>query len=138
MPKLVESPSEVLACFRQFQLVREKNCGNYTFDNFGKFYNWYYFPDEHSFAPGKFLGYIGTTICSYKGEGHGARTKRTLDKYFKKTENANQFAHVLDMLKKFACDMGLSISARTQNSDGGLYIPRKEYVSVFGCYQDWH
>jgi len=136
MPELIKSPNEVLGCFHQFQLIREMSYGNFTFDNFGKFYNWYYFPNECGFAPGKFLGYIGTNIQSYKGEGHGGKTKNTLDKYFEKVGSKSQFTHLLDMLEKFARGMGLSISGRIHNPDGGLYIPRKEYTSVFGDYKN--
>ena len=135
MPKVIKNPDEILECFHQFQLIWEKTDGNYTYDNFQRFYNWYFFPNEQAFAPSKFLGYVGTTIDNYIGAGDGGETKDALSEYFDELDkNSEEYKELYDELKVFSFELGKNISGRINNPDGGIYIPKNEYESNFGKY----
>jgi len=63
--KTVKNWQEVIDNLRQFQYIA-KHKKSIVLSNFTNFANWYYFPTENRFAPGKFIGYVGTSVSSPK------------------------------------------------------------------------
>jgi 5-methylcytosine-specific restriction enzyme A len=103
---------------------------SFTHKHFGQFYHWYYFPNENRFAPNKFIGYEGTTLKNYKGDGNGGVAKKALSKFFDQVNpNDRKYAEYKNGLEKFAKSINCAISKRIDYA-GGIYIPKKEYYDL--------
>ncbi len=90
----VKNWQDVIDNLRQFTYVVKRNKTN-TLDRFSSFFHWYYFPKENTFAPSKFIGYKGTTISNYSGQGSGGETQNALSKYFDKLPKDNNLFETL-------------------------------------------
>lgn len=98
---------------------------------FSNFYHWYYFPEEDLFAPGKFLGYKGTKISNYIGEGDGGETQIALSKYFDKLpEGSEHFIRLFHKLQEFATSLDKIVNRKTSSGKGGIYIPKKQSLRI--------
>lgn len=108
--------------------VRFFDVGNFpssiTFKRLGQFYHWYYFPDTDVFAPSKFIGYQNTSIESYAGDGHGAKTQTVLEPWFHKLdENTPMYATLKSKLSLFLSEHDFLLNQKTVNGKGGIYVP---------------
>jgi putative restriction endonuclease len=98
-----------------------------TFDRYGTFYNWYYFPEIDLFAPSKFIGYRDTLIDHYIGEGDGGITQKNLEHFFDEIDkDSNLFTILFNKLEVLAQSINKTISRKTL-ANGGLYIPKNKY-----------
>ena len=83
MTNPVTSIKEATMNIQQFQdILVAGNSGTPAHTRFSAFKNWYYDPALDAFGPGKFIGYQGTTVANYKGNGAGKETKRALAAFF--------------------------------------------------------
>lgn len=98
-------------------------------ENFNRFFHWYYFPDLDLFAPSKFIGYKNTNLENYKGNGTGTETQRVLSQWFSKVRSGTKKHEELSRkLISFAEIVGKSISKKTFEGAGGIYILSDEYA----------
>ena len=89
----------------------------------GRFFHWYYFSDLSAFAPSKFIGYRDTTLENYIGAGTGTDTTFVLDRYFAKIARPSQeFDALAERLQAWLLQRGATLSQKTLNGTGGIYI----------------
>ena len=128
--QLVKSWEDVIDNLRQFLLIK-KDERSFLLDNFSFFSNWYYFPNDDSFAPGKFIGYLNTTIEHYTGMGDGAEAKRGLEKFFTKIlKTSSEFQKLREKLIVFGKSLGKEINSQTFEGRGGIFVPRESYTKI--------
>jgi len=109
---------------------------SYTHKHFGKFYNWYYFPNEDRFAPNKFIGYQDTTLDNYNGSGQGGMAKKALKGFFNEAKGKD-FERLANKLELFAKSIGCSISKATYDKkDGGIFVPKEKYLNQEATLND--
>jgi hypothetical protein len=122
--QLIQSIEEAYANAARFQLVSKRH-GSIAFQNVGKYFHWYYFPEGKIFAPSKFIGYKGTSVSGYKSEGTGTDTTRVLNRYFQKIERPSQtFDNLLEDLANWLRSMSVDVSSKTLRGTGGIYLPK--------------
>ena len=121
--QLIESIEEANANAVRFQLVSKRR-SSVAFQNVGKYFHWYYFPEGKIFAPSKFIGYKSTSVSTYKSEGTGRDTTRVLNRYFQKLEHPSQnFDNLLEDLASWLRSMSVDVSSRILGT-GGIYLPK--------------
>ena len=122
-------PIQSLAAARanavRFQNVADKP-ESIAFKQLGRYFHWYYFPDNEVFAPSKFIGYKDTTVASYMSQGTGTETTRVLGKFFKKLERPSQdFDNLIEDLSAWLHTLSFNVSAKTLSGTGGIYVPKE-------------
>lgn len=118
----VESWKDIEKNLQEFKKIG-KNPQSHTARKLGTFYNWYYFPKQEIFAPGKFLGTRNATLNTYYGEGHGTLTKDTLAKYFKRLKpNSHTFKELHKKLEVFLNEYGKNVNKKVSEAYGGIYV----------------
>lgn len=96
--------------------------------NFNRFFHWYYFSNLDLFAPSKFIGYKNTNLENYIGQGTGTDTQRVLSKWFVKVEpKTEKYIELRGKLEAFADKIGKSISRKTFQGTGGIYLLSDEF-----------
>jgi len=125
--KLVESINEASVNAQAFSGVGDAK-DSIAYQNFNRFFHWYYFSNLGMFAPSKFVGYKNTNITNYQGEGTGTDTRRILSQWFIKVEpGTDKFSALKEKLEIFAFDIGKTISKKTFEGTGGIYLLSEEY-----------
>jgi 5-methylcytosine-specific restriction protein A len=133
-PALVKTWIDVLDNLREFSLIDSRN-PSFALDVFTAFSNWYYFPKDNLFAPGKFLGYKGTSLSGYAGHGDGAQAKRALSSFFKPVpKESNLFSDLKSKLVSFANNLEKTINSQTFYGSAGIFVPKAEYINAFIPY----
>jgi len=99
--------------------------------NFNRFFHWYYFSNLGLFAPSKFIGYKNTNLDNYRSEGTGTDTQRVLSQWFTKVDvGTEKYDQLKDMLEEFAASLGKTISKKTFEGTGGIYLLSEEYAGT--------
>lgn len=130
----VKNWNSVVDNLREFSLIKNLE-PSYTLDNFSAFSNWYYFPEDDLFAPGKFIGYQNSSIPNYSGLGDGAQAKNIMSKYFTRlNKNADLFLDLKAKLVLFASGIGKKINSLTFSGKGGIFVPIDEYLNRNSTY----
>lgn len=128
--KLVDSINEALLNAQAFSRVGEVQ-DSVASRNFGRFFHWYYFSNLGLFAPSKFIGYKNTNLDNYQGDGTGGDTQRVLSQWFVKIDSGTKVYNELkELLKGFAAGLGKTISKRTFDGTGGIYLLSEEYAGI--------
>jgi hypothetical protein len=124
MPKTVKGWEDIIENMHEFRKIREnRQCE--AFKRFTHFSYWYYFPNKDVFVPNKFLGYKGTTLNNYEGEGDGGDAHRVLEKYFTKVNDDVEFEKLHDKLLKLAQELRTGLN-KTVKMKGSIYIPKEQ------------
>jgi len=130
MPETVKNWADIIDNLNQFRRIID-NRNNKAFKRFTSFSHWYYFPDENTFAPNKFLRYKNTTLENYEGKGYGDSTDPTLTKHFKRLEeNSIEYEYLFFGLKEFAKKIGgkLNASIKIYVPNGFIYNENEEKI----------
>lgn len=123
--QLVSSYKQALAGARRFQRVGSAR-DSIAFRQLGRYFHWFYFNELASFAPSKFVGYVGTTVENYVSAGTGTDTTRTLGRFFAKVERpSQQFDGLAEQLSEWLNSLGVSLSRKIFEGTGGLYVTRR-------------
>ncbi|WP_211342271.1 HNH endonuclease [Litorilituus sediminis] len=128
--ELVESFEELESNVKAFMQIRASDDSD-VLKNFSSFSYWYYFPSLDVFAPNKFIGYKGASIENYtggvKGDGNGTEARKHMAKWFDEVApDSEQYATLKDKLELQARSLGKSISSKTFQSNGGIFVPTRE------------
>jgi hypothetical protein len=122
---LIEEWEEVVQNLHEFQKVRRGD-GTTLYSTLGKFYHWYYFPQNDAFAPSKFLGYKSRIYTEYSRDGDGRETEPALEPFFYKLEkNTEQFKRLYQRLEQFIIGQGKTIDDKVLNGSGGIHVPKQ-------------
>lgn len=101
------------------------------------FLDWYYFPEYDNLAPGKFIGYVDTTLKNYTGAGPAYHARRALGRFFVKLNPEDPlFVYLYRLLKiKYFPMFGKQINESIKTR-GGIYVPNyvMEYILVLNEY----
>ena len=128
--KLVESINEAALNAQAFSGIEEMKDST-VYRRFSQFFHWYYFSNLGIFAPSKFIGYKDTTITNYpdmSDEKHGSKTQDVLCQWFIKVEpDTEKFNELKEKLAAFAASIGKTISTKTFEGTGGIYVLSEEY-----------
>lgn len=125
--ELIESINEASVNAQAFSGVGDMRC-SVAHHNFNRFFHWYYFSNLGIFAPSKFIGYKNTNLTNYRGEGTGTDTQRVLSQWFTKIESGTEkFNELKERLEAFANGIGRTISKKTFEGTGGIYLLSEEY-----------
>ncbi|MBS1511019.1 MAG: HNH endonuclease [Bacteroidetes bacterium] len=123
----IKNWNDIIDNLREFSYVT-KHEKTFALDKFSQFSHWYYFPNEDTFAPSKFLGYRNTKIDKYEGKGWGGVTQNALSRYFDQVPSgSNEFKNLYSKLESFANSLNKKISFKTRHGTGGIHMPKKEY-----------
>lgn len=109
---------------RRFQRVGSAR-NSVAFRQLGRYFHWFYFEELGSFAPSKFVGYVGTTVQNYESAGTGTDTTRVLGKFFSQVQRpSQQFDALAEQLAAWLDGHGVSLSRKTFEGTGGIYVRR--------------
>lgn len=125
--ELIESINEASINAQAFSGVGEVS-ESVANKNFNRFFHWYYFTNLDLFAPSKFIGYKNTNLDNYKSEGTGTDTQRILSKWFVRVDaGTDKHTELKEKLIVFADSIGKTISKKTFEGSGGIYLLSEEY-----------
>ncbi|MCW5202629.1 HNH endonuclease [Desulfobulbus sp. US4] len=126
---------QLIECASEAQLNAQafSDVGNATssiaYQNFNRFFHWYYFPANDVFAPSKFIGYKNTNLDNYASKGTGTDTQRVLSRWFSKVPVLEtQYDQLRIKLERFAESIEKNINKKTFDGTGGIYIPSEEFT----------
>jgi len=122
--QLVSSYKQALVSARRFQRVGSAR-DSVAFGQLRRYFHWFYFEELASFAPSKFVGYVGTTVENYASAGTGTDTTRVLGRFFSKIQRpSQQFDSLAEQLAEWLDGLGASLSRKTFEGTGGIYVRR--------------
>jgi 5-methylcytosine-specific restriction protein A len=132
--QLIRTWAEALDNLREFSSINNQD-PSFALEVFTAFSNWYYFPKDDLFAPGKFLGYRGTTLSGYAGYGDGAQAKRALSKFFEPvSKDSDLFMNLKSKLISFGNGFAKTINPQTFYGSSGIFVPKEKYSNVSTPY----
>ena len=122
--RLVETYEQVKKNARRFSKIGSHR-RTVAYDRFAMFRHWYHFPElgESAFAPSKFIGYQGTTLGGYTGQGDGGQTETRLAQWFRKCQSSSPSFDVLyGRLEIFAESVGRNLNKLIDGGSGGIHV----------------
>jgi hypothetical protein len=119
---------------QQFQDVLDAgNSDTPAHTRFSAFKDWYYDPVLDAFGPGKFIGYQGTTVSNYKGNGAGKETKRALAAFFVPLDKRSAlYTRLFEKLVRLSKLLGHEIGQKFHTT-GGIFVPKDYLAPVWNC-----
>ena len=113
-PQLVKDFSEAQQNATKFSKMSNRS-SSLALVRFSTFKNWYYFPEGDKsgyWGPSKFIGYRGTSLKHYSGQGHGGATTKTLQKWFDAIDpSSSKFEELRESLDNLAERLGKKLSS---------------------------
>lgn len=92
------------------------------------FQHWYFIEDLDLFAPSKFIGYQGTTLRNYEGQGHGTYTCQRLEEWFEPVKRPSpEFSRLRAKLEEFLGDNGKRLSSKVVKTTGAIYVLKAKF-----------
>ena len=128
---LVKTLKQVEQNARRFSKIGKQRRTE-AYHNFAMFRHWYHFPElgESIFAPSKFIGYKGTTLDGYTGQGDGRQTKTRLAQWFRRCQSGSSSFDVLyGRLENFAESVERNLNKLIDGGSGGIHVSNGMYLA---------